>query len=361
MKAFKYVSTLLFIAIAGGLLSSFFEGPGLAIKSYKFPYKKGGLTEREAAAHLLNRFTYGATPGQIDKVVSMGLENWFAQQLEANLPDDSLNKRLSSYDALNLSNTEVLTKFPQGFVVNAMAIKDGVISKDSVNKAVNKKAFADTVKAYMARKGYRSEQELYKQFISQKILRAAYSENQLQEVLTDFWFNHFNVSLTKGECAEFIPAYERDLIRANVLGKFDKMLLAEAKSPAMLYYLDNQASVGPPMPAKQNNKKPAQAKPQPKPQADMMTGAANAQAQTKPTQVSNMMMMEAVAKPRTSTVKTITQVKNVTGLNENFAREVMELHTMGVDGGYTQTDVTQAARVLTGWTIYPLCTYGYGR
>jgi len=357
MKTVKYLSIAVIISVCGMMLTSFFSTTKLADKNFKFPYKRGGLTERQAAAHLLDRFTYGATPGEVDKVVSMGLEKWFEQQLATGLPDDTLNKRLSKYDAINLSNSEVELKFPPGFVVRQYAIRDSAISKDSVDKAVNKKAFNDTLNAYMARKGYRPEQELYKQFISQKILRAAYTNNQLQEVLTDFWFNHFNVSLTKGECAAFIPAYERDVIRPNVLGKFDKMLIAEAQSPAMLYYLDNFASVGPPAPAKPNNK-PA---PKPADNNNMMMGdGMQASAAAKPKTEQSMMMMEAAPQKQASTVKTITPQKNVTGLNENFAREVMELHTLGVDGGYTQTDVTQAARVLTGWTIYPIADAGYG-
>jgi len=304
--------------------------------SLKFPYKQAGLTERQAAEHLLDRFTYGATPGQVDAVMKMGLENWFKQQLEAGMPDDSLDKRLNNYDAISLSNTEVCREYPPGFVIRSMAIKDSAINKDSVDKAVNKKAFNAQLQAYMDKKGYKSDQDLYKQFIDQNILRAVYTNNQLQEVLTDFWFNHFNVSFFKGECAQFIPDYERDVIRPNALGKFDQLLLASAKSPAMLYYLDNFSSVGPQPPAK------------PKPAApgngDM-----------------SMMMTASNTSASPNKVKTITQPgKNINGLNENYAREVMELHTLGVDGGYTQQDVTQAARVLTGWTVYPISDQAYG-
>ena len=311
----------------------------------KLPYQKAGLTKRQAAAYLLDRFTYGATPGQIDAVVAMGLENWLQQQLTASLPDDSLNNRLSQYDAINLSNTEVCKIYPPGFVIRTMAIKDSVISKDSVNLAVNKKAFNDQIQAYMKEKGLKSDQDLYKQFISQNILRAIYTRNQLQEVLTDFWFNHFNVSFFKGECAQFIPAYERDVIRPNVLGKFDQMLIASAQSPAMLYYLDNFSSVGPPAPAPAKPAaKPAPAKPEKAEDPSM-----------------SMMMMSAGTSAAKQPAKSVTQQgKNVNGLNENYAREVMELHTLGVDGGYTQQDVTQAARILTGWTVYPISDQAYG-
>jgi len=355
MKTIRIFLIAAVICLAGLVLASFLNGTALPVKSYRFPYKKGGLTERQAAAQLLSRFTYGATPGQVDQVVNMGLEKWFDQQLNADIPDDTLNRRLSSYDAINLSNAEVLQKFPPGFVVVHMAIIDSAISKDSVDKAVDKKAYNEKIQAYMKSKGLRSDQELYKQFISQNILRAAYTNNQLQEVMSDFWFNHFNVSFTKGECAQFIPAYERDVIRPNALGQFDKLLLASAKSPAMLYFLDNLVSQGAPAPPANNmmmGGDKAKAKPaQPAASADMM-GAAPAKANAG----MDMMMMAPATPPKPKP----NAPKNVTGLNENYAREVMELHTLGVDGGYNQTDVTQAARVLTGWTMYPLSSYGYG-
>src|SRR5205085_2877360 len=97
---------------------------------------------------------------------------------------------------------------------------------------------------YIRQKGIKPQRELFRQFANQKILRAAFSHNQLRELLTDFWFNHFNVSVTKRDCAEFIPAYERDVIRPNVTAKFEDILLATAKSPAMLMYLDNFSSAG---------------------------------------------------------------------------------------------------------------------
>jgi uncharacterized protein (DUF1800 family) len=320
------------------LLSSFLTNPE-PVSIYQFPYKRAGLTERQAAEHLLSRFSYGATPGQVDSVMKIGLENWFNQQLKADLPDDSLNKRLSVYDGLKLSNAEVCSQYPPGFVIRSMAIKDSVISKDSVNKAVDKKAFNLQLRAYMDKKGFKPDQDLYKQFINQKILRAAYTRNQLQEVMTDFWFNHFNVSFFKGECAQFIPAYERDVIRPNVLGKFGQLLLASAQSPAMLYYLDNFTSVGPPaIPSAKPKAKPVAVNGDP----DMMMMGGNNDA----------------AVP--NKVKTLTKPANVNGLNENYAREVMELHTLGVEGGYTQQDVTQAARVLTGWTVYPISDNAYG-
>lgn len=207
------------------------------------PYREAGLTEKQAAAHLLSRFTYGATPGQVDEVARMGLEKWFEQQLKADLPEDSLDVQLVPLDALKLSNEQIALTYPKNGEVIRMAIRDGIVNKDSVR--ADQKAYRDILKDYMDKKGYKPENELFRQLYCQKILRAAYAQNQLREVMTDFWFNHFNVSVTKNDCAQFIPVYERDIIRPGALGKFGDLLKATAQSPAMLYYLDNFSSSGP--------------------------------------------------------------------------------------------------------------------
>jgi uncharacterized protein (DUF1800 family) len=315
---------------AGGLPLNVLSGTRIP-PLYHFPYRQAGLTERQAAAHLLSRFTYGATPGQVDAVVQQGLENWWAQQLAGNLPDDSLQQCLSRYDALQLSNEQVVNAYPKNGQLIRMAIRDGIVNKDSVR--TDRKEYREVIQNYMQEKGYKPEQELFRQFFCQKILRAAYSSNQLQEVMTDFWFNHFNVSITKNDCAEFIPAYERDVIRPNALGRFGDLLLKTAKSPAMLYYLDNFNSSSPLPPGQEGG---------------AGTGAGTGT------------MMADTAAPKDEVEAQIQQIRKNRGLNENYAREVMELHTLGVDGGYTQQDVTQAARVLTGWTVYPMNENGKG-
>ena len=302
---------------------------------FSFPYKKAGLTEREAAAHLLNRFTFGATPGQVDEVVQMGLEKWFEQQLDGNLPDDSLSLRLSGYDALKLTNAEVVKTFPKPGQILKMAVSEGLINKDSVK--LDPKEYRQQLADYMKQKGLKPEQELFRQFINQKVLRAAYSRNQLHEILTDFWFNHFNVSITKNDCAQFIPAYERDVIRPNVIGKFENLLVATAKSPAMLLYLDNFLSAG-----------------------DNSNIDLPGNDQFKNFLAQQQRQLKDTSSKLAENLKKLKNARKSQGLNENYAREVMELHTLGVDGGYTQSDVTQAARVLTGWTIFPMGTEGYG-
>ena len=316
------------------LLVSFFHKPLPAEPAaFKFPYQEAGLTTRQAAAHLISRFTFGATPGQVDEVVKMGLENWFNQQLKGNLADDSLQLKLAAYDALKMSNAEASEIFPRPNQVVRMAKKEGTtFSKDS---SQDKKEYRKAILAYARQKNLRPQAELLRQFINAKMLRAAYSNNQLHEILTDFWFNHFNVSITKKDCALFIPAYERDVIRQHVTGRFEDMLIATAKSPAMLLYLDNFNS------AAQNNEMQANNNDNAR-RLKRMQRMADAQG-------------DSASQPVVNQLKK----KKAQGLNENYAREVMELHTLGVDGGYTQSDVTQAARILTGWTIYPMETkYG---
>ncbi len=267
----------------------------------KFPYKDAGLTERQAAEHLLSRFTFGVRQGDIDAAVNMGLEKWFSQQLQGNISDQDVDKRLESYTALRMSNQQIVEQFPLGAQLRNRAIKDGLIDKNNVGD--DKSKLNEVYKQLSAKYGIQHAKELERQTVNQKVIRAIYSKNQLHEVLTDFWFNHFNVFMGKNQSTQFVMAYERDAIRPNVTNKFKDLLMATTRSPAMLTYLDNFLSSkeddfesGPKM---KNNKRPK-------------------------------------------------------GLNENYAREIMELHTLGVDGGYTQADVLNAAKILTGWTIYPM-------
>ncbi len=262
-----------------------------------FPYKANGLSEKEAAIHLLSRFTYGYNSKDVEEIQQEGLEKWFFRQLQTQGGDDELEHMLKPYADAMLDNRTLSKKYPRTPRVRRMMVEEGYIPKDSVNK--DSEFYKAAIRNFMREKGFHPEQELYRKFISTKVLRAAFSTNQLQEVMTDFWFNHFNVSFTKPQSAPFIPSYENHVVRPHALGRFTDLLLATAKSPAMLLYLDNASSM-----------------------AEHLDS------------------------------------KNKTGINENYARELMELHTLGVDGGYTQMDVSEAARILTGWTIYPMNGYG---
>ncbi len=334
----KKVSRLISLTLIFSFCSVFLSSYNIKTNpsgSYIFPYKQAGLTERQAAAHLLSRFSFGATPGQVDEVIHIGLEKWFQKQLVGELRDDTLNTMLQGYDALKMSSKQIVQTYPRGGQILRMAIRDGFIEKDAVAKD-GKKDYKKELAVYMQQKGYKPPAELLRQIVNQKILRATYSNNQLHELLTDFWFNHFNVSLTKNDCAPFVLPYERDAIRPNVSGKFETLLMATAKSPAMLTYLDNFRSS-----SSEDEMTPNEKQVQ-KRQMKRME-----ERQAMDTTMQNMQVVEKIRK-----------AKKAQGLNENYAREIMELHTVGVDGGYTQSDVTAAARVLTGWTIYPMDRYG---
>jgi len=281
-------------------------------------YLAAGLTEKQAAAHLLNRFTYGAKPNEVSEVLKTGIVNWLQQQLSGNLSETNLDEKLQSYDALKMSNAQILATFPRPGKLLKMAEEDGYLQRKDIDNEVERKRLLAN---YLQSKGLKPQQELLRQFVNGKILRAAYASNQLKEVMTDFWFNHFNVSATKNEAAPYIPNYERDVIRPNALGNFPSLLLATAKSPAMLTYLDNFLSAG-----------------------------ENQQINQKIAGNSGFFLKQFSSEQEKNALKKMQRNK---GLNENYAREIMELHTLGVDGGYTQKDVTEAARVLTGWTIFP--------
>jgi len=326
------------IGIAGVLVClswGFTPPPSDPIKeSIKMPYKKMGLTKQQAAAHLLSRFTMGATPGQVDAVVKQGLENWLAEQLSATIPETELANRLpdANYPALQMSNEQVVNHYVNAGQALRLAVKNQLINKDSL-QTLNKPEYRTQLLQLMKQQGLEPLQDLNRQLINQKIIRAAYSPNQLKEVLTDFWFNHFNVSLSKGASQHFVLSYERDAIRPYVTGNFYDLLIHTAQHPAMLEFLDNAGSVS-------NNNEQSKKREQ--------SLAARRVKQ-------RMESMAAdTANPRNAEMKQVLSRASMQGLNENYAREVMELHTMGVDGGYTQQDVTQVAKALTGWTVRPL-------
>ena len=337
------------------------------------------LTRRQQAVQMLNRFTFGPRPGEIDSVMKQGPETWFEQQLNpASIPDTALDERLASYPSLYLPPNELLVQFPSNQIIRQIAEgkrsspPDPILSaayevlvlkynqrkaqqasqntaeptdmqqrETRLEKQSAAQVIADEVLAFPADQRMQAivrlpvdqritltqfvpdpqrgllldsltprEREIFylmaggpdgvrvidNEFQQGKILRAILSQRQLLEVMTDFWYNHFNVDIRKQADQWYAPTYERDAIRAHALGKFSDLLLATAQHPAMLFYLDNWSSIGP----------------------------------------------DSLAAGR---------AKKDRGLNENYGREVMELHTVGVDGGYTQADVTNLSKILTGWTI----------
>ncbi|MEL7120238.1 MAG: DUF1800 domain-containing protein [Bacteroidota bacterium] len=324
------------------------------------PYKSAGWTDQEAAAHLLNRLAYGPKHGQVNDLLGQ-LEVWALGQLNAANDVKALNQQLQDkYSALSLDLEEIGQTYPApGVRLIFMALQRGqnanqrgtnkssesymqrgrgmsIMSADSsrsngqndlLQRILNAEENTnERYKRFNRLTEYRFDWQpfevLFYQLMAQKIERAIYSPNQLEEVMVDFWFNHFNVSIHGvNDMASQVLSYERDAIRPHALGKFRDLLGATAKHPAMLIYLDNHRS-----------------------NADEgATTLSNSNTQR-----------EKMMQDRLDQNPSLKQFAQQPGVNENYARELLELHTMGVDGGYTQQDVEEVARAFTGWKASPL-------
>ena len=307
---------------------------GSADAKLKLPYKKEGLSKEQAAAYLLERFAFGPRPGEVEKVAKMGPEKWLEMQLEANLPEADLDTRLEKFPALALSQAKIQEIYVRDGQLRRRMSNAGLLDQEKTPR----KEMREKLNAYRKEHGLRPYGSLAnRELPGQKVIRAVYSENQMAEVMTDFWFNHFNVTTRDGQARSWVLSYERDALRPNALGDFRTILGATAKHPAMLYYLDNaQSRMAPPPPKNQPKKQPVKA------EASMEGGMEGGM------EASMEGGMMATAAP-----KKVPPRKRKYGLNENYARELMELHTLGVDGGYTQRDVTEVARILTGWAAMP--------
>jgi uncharacterized protein (DUF1800 family) len=270
--------------------------------------------------HVLNRAGFGPRPGDVAHVREVGLAAWIDQQLQPErIPDTAVEARLRSYETLDLSSREIAQQYflparQARKAKKARGAKEpnggeaGTVVGPNFSSAGSAGPSADAMSPEIGR-----ARQVLVELSAQKIVRAVYSDRQLEEVLTDFWFNHFNVYAGKGLTRVFITEYEREAIRPHVLGHFRDLLGATAKSPAMLFYLDNARSADPRF-------------------ARELEGRERRGGR----------LQKGTEKLRKSIP---------TGINENYARELMELHTLGVDGGYTQQDVVNVARAFTGWTI----------
>ncbi len=300
------------------------------------PWREAGLSERQAAARLLDRFAYGARPGQIDEVVELGLGNWIEGQLAGDLPGSVLDAKLSRVPAVAMSQGEIVRRYSgdRGRLVQE-AVAAGVISKKDYSGELgmrNLRAAMAALDRFGAERGMQPRNEIVGQLRAQKLLRAVYSESQLVEVLTDFWFNHFNVSTTSDGARVHVLSYERDAIRPNVLASFRRLLGATARHPAMLLYLGNAQSV-----AGERATTTFELEIQ---ELDRLSPSANPSLRLELARQLGWFSRRRVPGRRP-------------GLNENYARELLELHTLGVDGGYRQRDVIEVARAFTGWTTFP--------
>jgi uncharacterized protein (DUF1800 family) len=242
------------------------------------------IADDGAVLHVLRRVTYGPRPGDVARVRALGLGAWLERQLDpARIDDTAVEQALGVLPTLTLSIADLQREYPR-------------LDADTQRKLAAGEMTPREVRAQYPTD--KRPKRIVAELQAARMLRAVAGERQLQEVMVDFWFNHFNVFAYKSEVRWYVTAYERDVIRPHALGRFPDLLRATARHPAMLFYLDNWLSVRP---------------------GYTIRGGPN-------------------------------QGRRA-GLNENYARELMELHTLGVDGGYSQQDVTEVARAFTGWTI----------
>jgi uncharacterized protein (DUF1800 family) len=262
------------------------------------------LNEEEAILHALNRLGFGPRPGQVEQIEKTGLESWIQSQLHPeNISDPVVDARLAQFPALGLSAARLIDQYPpQDLAAKRLGMKVDEYQKHLQDLA-KQPGGMDTLP-------FKDQNEIVNEVMEAKMIRAVYSERQLSEQLSDFWFNHFNIFIYKDMDRWYLIPYERDAIRPHVLGKFRDLLEATAKSPAMVFYLDNSTS------------------------AD-------------PHAFDRLKLHPIRARPG----EKLPPLGPKRGLNENYGRELMELHTLGVDGGYKQQDVIEVARAFTGWTI----------
>src|SRR5437867_12745795 len=252
------------------------------------------LSTRDSALHALNRLAYGPRPGEVDSVARIGVMRWIDRQLDPDRIDDAaLQQREREFKILSYDREDLAQRFR-----DVQRERQRLQRESSPPDPLSASRRGGT--------GVRSEfRELGGELQQLAIVRAMLSERQLREVMVDFWTNHFNVFVGKGADHFLVPSYIEETIRPRALGRFEDLLIATARSPAMLFYLDNAQSVAP--------------------------GSSRRFGR-------NEMPQER-------------RRRQPTGINENYARELLELHTLGVDGGYTQQDVIEVTRIFTGWSI----------
>jgi len=334
-------------AIAGGHGSkpSSYSAQQSLDKKFKGKLPIKDLTEDEAIVHALNRLGYGPRPGDVDRVREMGLEAWVDEQLHPESIDDSaLDRRLEKYSTLAMSARDLLEEFPPP---NQAAKAEGITKQEYKEEMQEKRrdAMAQTMDPGNDNTSKAQEQlakmvgpnRIVAELSMAKLDRAIYSDRQLEALMEDFWFNHFNVFAGKGAERWMLTSYVRDTIRPHTMGKFQDLLIATAKSPAMLFYLDNWLSVDPAA-FKQFQQEVAVRRAR---YQGLFGGGFAPQPGFFPRPDNNPPGPQNGQRP----------LQQDRGLNENYGREVMELHTVGVDAGYTQQDVIEMAKCLTGWTV----------
>lgn len=287
------------------------------------------LTDRQKIVHTLNRLGFGPRPGDVERVEKMGLQAYIQQQLHPESIDDAAAlKAIASLDTLQMGSGRLMKEYfgdIKRFIMTQkasgnteeMKLRYGVDASKYKSDPQTAQDPEDAGKTQLEQFASRDAIRCIGELQEAKLIRAVLSERQLNEVMVDFWSNHFNIDVKKNECRALKPADDRDVIRPHVLGKFRDLLGASAKSPAMIHYLDNQEN----------------------------------SVVRERSDLEKAIIAQYIGRTFGMDAKGIVSDKE--GPNENYGREIMELHTLGVDGGYTQQDVQEVARCFSGWSRNP--------
>ena len=281
----------------------------------------------------LNRLTFGARPGDVQKVRAIGLDKWIDQQLYPDkINDNAMNAFVSSYSILNQNQSDLLAQYAD----QQRARRE--VKRERADTTSAMSAADSTARRKQLGQQFNATRQVVAQLQSSRVARAVASERQLQEVMTDFWENHFNIYALKGAPERYyLTDFDQNVIRPRALGKFRDLLEAVAQSPAMLFYLDNARSMA-------DSNRPTLSGP---------NGAPRIRPMGRGGLGSIMGAVRQQQRQQQEQQQQQQQKRQRQGLNENYGRELLELHTLGVDGGYTQQDVINVARAFTGWTIKP--------
>ncbi|MFQ5777574.1 MAG: DUF1800 domain-containing protein [Terriglobia bacterium] len=369
-----------------------------------------GLSEDEQILHLLNRIGFGPRPGDIERVKQMGIAAYLEQQLHPeSIPDQDVEERLADFKTLQMTTRELFAVYPPPQLLRAIEQRIGPqlgMDPDAVGSMFPElerfrerrerrqreqagenaekrppkeedpatrelRRFERMTPAERMKRAMTSPARIQIELSQAKLLRAVYSERQLQEVMTDFWFNHFNVFIGKGFVRWMTTSYEYEAIRPHALGKFRELLGATAQHPAMLFYLDNWLSADPNADydqrqlrlryfalLREQGMQPGgfllevmRQRGMDTTKAERLIARRMAQLDESGGRGARRGRRRVDAQQRRRPAQ---QQQRRRGLNENYARELLELHTLGVEGGYTQQDVIEVARCFTGWTMLPL-------
>jgi len=303
------------------------------------------LLPDEQIQQVLNRLTFGARPGDADTVRAMGIDRWIDMQLHPERIDDrAANQLAANYSVFSRSTRDIVSDFTmlqqaQRQLQRTAGNDTSMMDRQQARRELlaNNPTLAGAA---------RQAQQVVGQVQSAKLARAVASERQLDEVMVDFWENHFSVFSGKGQTRLYLAQYDRDVIRPHALGKFRDLLGAVAKSPAMLFFLDNWESAAdsahPTLAARNGRGRGGFGG------RRMFPGGLGRGQQLPP---AIRQRLESATPEERQQIMQRLAARQRRGLNENYARELMELHTLGVDGGYTQKDVQEVARALTGWTF----------